>query len=89
MADKESVRVAQHSVTIAEYIDYPETRINLTGLQQNCRVRVKVQVLDKDGVDLMPETLYVTKMTEYPADPNKEVLGVVRISFNESAKAPA
>lgn len=88
MADKESRKISQSTVVVPEFIEYPETRINLTGLQQGARVKVKVQVLDRDNNDLMPETIYVTKLTEYPTDPNMEVLGVVRISFNESVKVP-
>lgn len=88
MADLESVKVLQKTVIVPEYIDYPETRIPIGPgvLQKGARVRVKVNVVDKDGLDVMPETLYVTKFTEYPTDPTKEVLGMVRVSFNESGK---
>jgi hypothetical protein len=90
MADEKlSAIVAEKAIVVPAYIDYPETRITIDSgvLKKDAQVKVTVQVIDKGGADLLPATLYVTKFPEYPADP-KEVLGVIRVSFNESVKAP-
>jgi len=90
MADLDAVKVVQKTVVVPEHVEYPSVREAFPGglLKKGDKVRLVVRVLDKDGA-MKSETINVVTFKEYPEDAGIEVIGIVKMSFCESAVATA
>lgn len=85
----ESVRTTQKTIIIPERNEYPDVRLTVnSGVIQAAgdRVRITLKVMDKNGVDRIPDQVVVVKFKDMPADPNYEILGALTFGVAESPK---
>jgi hypothetical protein len=79
----EFAKIAAHTVTVPEVIDYKGVRLTLNSglLKKSDVVEIAITVTDSDN-KIKYQNSDKVLLKEYPED--KEILGVVSLSFNDS-----
>jgi len=85
----DSIKVLAKPITIPEHIEYPDARITIDSgeiIANGDKVRVAVQVYNKDNVLRGSTKIVWYRFPKMPIDPALEILGAVSIGFVESPK---
>lgn len=85
----DSIRVVAKPITIPEHMEYQDARMTVDSgeiLNDGDKVRVAMQIYDKNNVQRGVTKIVWYRFPKMPIDPTLEILGAVNISFVESPK---
>jgi len=85
----DSIRVVAKPITIPEHMEYQDVRLTVDSgeiLQDGDKVRVAMQIYDKNNVQRGATKIVWYRFPKMPIDPALEILGAVSIGFVESPK---
>ena len=85
----ETTKESQTTKIIPAHNVYPDVRLTVDSgvvVAAGDRVKITMSVVDKDGVNRIPDQKVIYKFKDLPDNSLNEILGAVNISFVESPK---